>query len=101
MSAALTANHLETVARVYLDALEAGHPPVRAVATVFAAPPPTVSKWVRRAKDAGLIPDQSYVRANVRHNRKLVAVANAVGVTPHALRCAVLVHAGGDLRVKP
>lgn len=84
----------EAIARVFTEAAMAGSPPVVAVQDHFDVPQRTASHWVKKARENG------YLSAEVQPlNAKLLAVAEAVGVDYHALREAVLTHAGGDLRV--
>lgn len=52
----ITPEFLEAVAKVYMDAKEAGEPPALAVIEQFDAPRNTVNDWLRRARDEGFLP---------------------------------------------
>lgn len=58
LSDALTATPevLAELARVYLDAVRVGDAPRRAVVRRFGRSPNTLSDWIRKARDAGLLP---------------------------------------------
>lgn len=90
---------LEEVAAIYMQALKQGQPPSQAVERAFNRPRTTVTKWVRRAKDAGMIPDANHADSRP-YNAKLLAVAMEIGVPASALKQAILTHASGDLRIK-
>src|SRR5690625_2012825 len=91
-------NRLAQVAQIYNRAADEGLPPARQVEVELDAPRTTVAKWVRRAKDEGLIPDKSF--AGSRANPKLQNVARALGISPADLARAIREHAGGDLRIR-
>jgi hypothetical protein len=52
----LGAEHFGEVAQVYSAAASAGAPPLLAVETRWTVSRPTASRWVRAARDAGLLP---------------------------------------------
>jgi len=85
---------LAEVAKVYLNAAATNGRPALAVQSYLAVAPRVADRLIRQAKDAGLID-----RKTPRNNPKIVAVANRLGVSPDALREAVLEVANGDLRV--
>ncbi len=51
----ITAEHLEQVAALYRQYAAASKRPTEEVANAFGVPRDTASKWVRRARDAGLL----------------------------------------------
>ena len=51
-----TPEHYRQVAEVYDEAIDAGDPPTQAVAETFDVPYTTAARWVRRARDLGLLP---------------------------------------------
>jgi hypothetical protein len=53
----------------------------------------SVHRWIRQAKDAGLITVEP-VNADVH------AVATALGIDPSALQAAILEHADGKIRLR-
>lgn len=85
---------LHEVARVYQEAAGTDGKPAAAVQRQLNLPTSTADHLIRKAKDAGLID-----RNMPRNNPKIVAVAKRLGVSPDALREAVLEVANGDLRV--
>lgn len=95
----MTRISLEDVAGVFNAAVDEGIPPARQVAIEFAAHPSTTAYWIRRAKDRGLILDESF--AGKQKNKKLEAVALDLGITSARLAESLRKHAGGDLRISP
>ena len=86
---------LAKVAEVYAGASDSGGGGTLAVQQHFSVSRSTAGAWVGRARAAGLlagVPPQGV-------NQRAKAVAAALGVSYEALIAAVLVHAGGDLRV--
>lgn len=48
--------HYAQVAEVYDEALDGGDPPTVSVAEAFAVPYSTAARWIRRARQLGLLP---------------------------------------------
>lgn len=59
----ITRQHLEEVAQTYRDAFQRGDRPTRAVQATFSVERATASRWVRAARDAGLLPPAEPGRA--------------------------------------
>jgi len=51
----LTAGHLDEVADIYRAAVDCGEPPLPAIARRWRVKRPTASRWVRAARDHGLL----------------------------------------------
>ena len=51
-----TPDHYKQVAEVYDEAIEEGDPPTQSVAEAFDVPYTTAARWVRRARQLGLLP---------------------------------------------
>jgi hypothetical protein len=96
-SPAVAAPDLQVVADVYNDAARTGHAPTLAVEQRFGVSRSTAGRWVRAARNAGLLEPVGW-GASPRLNRKVVAVAREMGVDPGALQAAIL-RQGGDLRI--
>lgn len=88
---------LAEVAETYQSAVSRGLPPAKSVQDRFGLPRTTATKKIKKARESGLLPDDT----RPKHSRKLVDVADALGVNPDDLRDAILAHAAGDLRVLP
>jgi transposase len=95
----MTGPDLRKVAAVYSAAAGKGHAPTRAVEAYFGTSRSSAGRWVGAARAAGLLEPVSQ-GSSPRLNRKLAAVARALGVEPDALRDAVVRHADGELRVR-
>lgn len=89
---------VQQVAHVYSNAAATGHAPTLAVEKRFGVSRSTAGRWVAAARSAGLLEPVGQGRSP-RLNRKIAAVARALGVDPQALRKAIVQHANGDLRV--
>lgn len=72
---------LDEIAETYQEAISLGLPPAKSVESKFSLPRTTASKKIRKARQAGLIPEDSHPK----HSRKLVAVADALGISPDDL----------------
>jgi transposase len=90
---------LARVASVYSVAAAEGHAPTQAVEKRFRTSRSTAGRWVAAARRAGLLEPVGRGESP-RLNRKLVAVAQELGVDPEALREAVVRRANGELRVR-
>ena len=77
---------LAKVADVYSIAAAEGHAPTLAVQKRFKMSRSTAGRWVAAARRAGLLEPVGRGESP-RLNRKLVAVAQELGVDPEALRC--------------
>ena len=49
-------SHYASVAEVYLKAADARTPPLKAVAATWTVPHSTAARWVKRARDLGVLP---------------------------------------------
>ena len=94
----MTAPTLESVAAVHRQAVTRGSAPVKAVEREFRVSRPTATRWVRKAREAGLIPGSRSPELRV-YSPTLLAIAEDLGIDPGRLRDAVVRH-GGDLRVR-
>lgn len=86
----------EQAADIYKKAVQRGIAPVQEVMRQLGVSRTTATRRVREARERGLLHEDS----KPTYSSKLVAVAQALGVGPDALRDAVLEHADGDLRVQ-
>ena len=86
------------VAEVYVEALEAGDPPTKAVQDTWGLTRSAAAKLVARVRAAGHLPATTQ-GVTGGFSPKVYAVAHALGVEPEALHEAVIKHADGDLRI--
>ena len=91
---------LEEVASIYIEAAKQSKKPVAELAATLGISLRTASNRVRACREAGLLDAAPKFGGTVGTNPKLLAVADALGVSVDALAAAVRTHAGGDLRVK-
>lgn len=86
------------VAEVYVEAAISGFPPTKSVQQTYGISYRAAANLVARARRLGYL-TATTKGAKVGIPAKVAAVADAVGVDPVALHEAILVHAGGDLRI--
>jgi len=95
----VTKHNLELVAEVYSEAVDVNDHPTLSVATTLGVTRTAAAKLVWRARQRGLL-SPTRKGHDPTLNRKLIAVADAVGVEPRALHEAIERYANGDLRCR-
>lgn len=97
----LTDTHLCAVAEVYRMALTEGHPPTQAIAEKYQTAHSTASKWVRKARDAGILGATSKGRSGEKteatRKMSLVEQVRAAQLPPPATRRSIRKAAGVTL----
>ena len=89
---------ISDVADIYTYAAEHGMPPTLTVMEEWDAPRSTAGRWVREARDAGLLPPTKERSPN-HTNERLMRVATRLGIAPAVLGQAILEEAGGQVRI--
>ena len=90
---------LDQVAKIYLAAVNAGLPPIKAVQDQLDFSRGTAIRRIRSAREEGYL--DADARPGAPHlNHKVVSVARALGVDPKDLSQAIIDHADGDIRIK-